>query len=76
VLLRRKGDEYTQNNGAESEGFSDKDWSKIMEHPTDLVDAFERIKDLEKQLEVLEKQWDDLYEENLILRKRQERLND
>ena len=46
-----------------------------MEHPTDLVDAFERIKDLEKEntdLKVrnslLASQWDDLYEENMQLR--------
>ncbi len=51
-----------------------------MEHPTDLVDAYEVIKDQKAKIKKLEaeqvtlaKQWDELYEENLILKSKLEK---
>ncbi len=51
-----------------------------MEHPTDIVDAFEvikdqkvELKDLNARYELLAKQWDELYEENLILKSKLEK---
>jgi len=42
---------------------------------TDLVDAFERVTDLEADLKKLSKQWDDLYEENLALKAKLEKVD-